>query len=78
MNVLTSNAVAAQVYAGIKEKKKNDSPVGRNSASPASAVSDFRLPQNATPKGDWVLSENANPQNFDSGAPRGTYLNLVV
>ncbi len=78
MNILTSNAVAAQVYGGIQGRGKNDTPVGRNAASPTSPVSDFRLPQNATPHGDWVLSENATPQNFDSGAPRGTYLNLVV
>lgn len=77
MSLLASNAVAAQVYGGIQGRNKNDAPVGRG-ASPTSAVSDFRLPQNATPHGDWVLSENANPQNFDSGAVRGTYLNLVV
>lgn len=77
MTTISSNAVASQVYTSIQGRNKNDAPVGRN-ASPVSPVGSFRLPQNATPQGDWVLSENVDPQNFDAGAPRGSYLNLVV
>lgn len=84
MNPVGSNSMAAQMYSGIQRTGPDsgraqsrapnnlpalDSAVGRN---------DFNLPAKATPRGDWVLSENANPQSFDANSPRGTYLNMVV
>lgn len=77
MSTIGSNAIAAQIYGGIQNRNK-DSGANGVKASPTAQTKEFRVPQNATPRGEWVLSENANPQNFDGSSPRGTYLNLVV
>jgi len=82
MTTIGSNSIAAQVYGSVQ--KTNGSPNGPAGAvkapsnRSADAGSAFQLPNNATPRGDWVLSENANPQSFEAGAPRGSYLNVVV
>ncbi len=78
MSTIGSNAIAAQIYGGIQNRNKDSAGTNGVKASPTAQVKEFRVPQNATPSGDWVLSENANPQNFDGSSPRGTYLNLVV
>jgi hypothetical protein len=75
-----SSSSASQVYSGVQRSDNSDT--NRNAvkaqANRTPAGSSFQLPNNATPKGDWVLSENANPQNFEANAPRGSYLNVVV
>ena len=82
MTPIGSNSVAAQQYSSVQRGNSGDA--ARISAAKPQVNreeeerSSFALPSKATPKGDWVLSENANPQSFDSGAPRGSYLNLVV
>ncbi len=78
MSTIGSSAIAAQVYNGIQSRNKSESGNVGSKSSPTGQVSEFRVPQKSTPRGDWVLSENANPQNFDGNSPRGTYLNLVV
>lgn len=86
MNPIGSNSVASKVYSGVQRGNTNPADPARISAVAAqqpnpeqsAAASTFGLPKNATPRGDWVLSENANPQNFEAGAPRGSYLNVVV
>lgn len=75
MNPITSSSFAAQIYNGIQ--RTNTPPKGVEARAPRQEEG-FRLPSNATPRGDWVLSENAEPQNFEQGLPRGSYLNLVV
>lgn len=80
MTVIGSNSIAAQIYGGVQ---RSDAAAGTQTVkAPSNRMAEtgngFQLPSNATPRGDWVLSENANPQNFEAGAPRGTYLNLVV
>lgn len=77
MNPISSNSVVSQIYNGI-QGRGNTIDASRNAYRQGSTSSEFRLPQNATPQGEWVLSENANPQNFDANAQRGTYLNVVV
>ena len=83
MSPIGSNSIASQVYSGVQRGNVRDA--ARQSANAvnqpnreAASSSSFKLPVNATPRGEWVLSENANPQDFESGAPRGSYLNLVV
>ena len=76
MNPITSSSFAAQIYNGIQRTNTPVKPV--EARTPRQEEEGFRLPANATPKGDWVLSENAEPQNFEQGSPRGSYLNLVV
>jgi hypothetical protein len=77
-----SSSSASQVYNGVQRNDGSDT--NRNAVkaqanrTSAGGSSSFQLPSNATPKGDWVLSENANPQNFEANAPRGSYLNVVV
>lgn len=81
MSVIGTNSIAAQVYGGVQRSNASgNGPQAAKAPSNRSAESGsgFQMPNNATPRGDWVLSENANPQNFDAGAPRGTYLNVVV
>lgn len=82
MNPIGSNSFAAQIYNGIQGRLGLDRQAQsrQNSAQGAveEQVSEFTLPMNATPRGDWVLSESANPQNFDPASPRGSYLNVVV
>ena len=80
MAIIGSNSIAAQLYGGVQKAGSGASVSGVKAPSSRSAESGsaFSLPNNATPKGDWVLSENANPQSFDAGAPRGSYLNVVV
>jgi len=80
MAVVGSNSVASQVYSGVQGRVGGgQGPVREKpSVSTVSGDSGFRLPSSATPRGDWVLSENANPQAFDGNAPRGSYLNVVV
>ena len=80
MNPIGSNSIASQIYNGIQSKLN---PLGvrtnqNSSGSPAESTTSFKLPNNATPRGDWVLSENANPQSFEADSPRGSYLNIVV
>lgn len=83
MKPIGSNSFAAQIYNGIQGRLNTE---GVRAKPPQSGVQEtsteapreFRLPSNATPRGDWVLSANANPQDFDPSAPRGSYLNLVV
>lgn len=83
MTPIGSNSVASQVYGGVQRANAGDTqraaartvqPSSREAADSAP----FQLPANATPRGDWVLSANANPQDFEAGAPRGSYLNVVV
>ena len=77
MNPITSSSFAAQIYNGVQ--RTNSSLKGVEARAPRQEEEQsFRLPQNATPRGDWVLSEKADPQNFESGSPRGSYLNVVV
>ena len=83
MAVTGSNSVASQVYSGVQGRnggpQQGQAPVRERPSSVASGGdTGFRLPSSATPRGDWVLSENANPQAFDSNSPRGSYLNVVV
>lgn len=85
MTPIGFNSVAAQAYSGVQRSSTAGvngavEAVGRNrpAIDSQSRDSGFKLPQNATPKGDWVLSENANPQAFDANARPGTYLNIVV
>lgn len=85
MTVIGSNSIAAQVYSGVQRSNGSGAgtqavkaPSNRLAGTGEETGNEFRLPNNATPRGDWVLSENANPQNFEAGAPRGTYLNVVV
>lgn len=80
MTVVGSNSIAAKIYGGVQRSDASATTQAVKAPSNRSAETgnEFRLPSNATPRGDWVLSENANPQNFEAGAPRGTYLNLVV
>ena len=75
-----SNSVASQVYSGVQRNDTSDANRAAKAAQPnrEAPSKGFQVPQNATPRGDWVLSENANPQSFESNAPRGSYLNLVV
>jgi len=77
MNPITSSSFAAQVYNGV-QRTNSPSVKGVEARAPRQEETGFRLPSNATPQGNWVLSENANPQNFDSNSPRGSYLNVVV
>ena len=83
MTPIGSNSVASQVYSGVQRGNTGDT--ARAAASSvqqpnrqAAGSNAFTLPNKATPRGDWVLSENANPQDFEAGAPRGSYLNVVV
>ncbi len=82
MAVIGSNSVASQVYSGVQSRVGGGLQQGPARDKPAvsgiAGDSGFRLPSSATPRGDWVLSENANPQAFDGNAPRGSYLNVVV
>lgn len=82
MAIIGSNSIVAQVYSGVQRTGSNAGSVNQVNKSPTNRSMDsgneFSLPSKATPRGDWVLSENANPQNFEAGAPRGTYLNVVV
>lgn len=75
MNPLTSTSFAAQIYNGVQ---RTNSTARGIEAAPSRSDEGFRLPSNATPRGDWVLSENADPQGFEAGSPRGSYLNVVV
>lgn len=76
MNPITSSSFAAQIYNGVQ---RTDSAAKGVEAKPSrSQENGFKLPSNATPRGEWVLSANAEPQNFEAGSPRGTYLNVVV
>jgi hypothetical protein len=81
MNPIGSNSFAAQIYNSIQTRFSQDQ-TRTNARSQGSAAntssSDFKLPASATPQGDWVLSENASPQNFDPNSQRGSYLNIVV
>lgn len=72
-----SNASVSQVYNGV-QRPNAQSNKGIGGQPSRSEESGFRLPSSATPRGDWVLSEKADPQNFEAGSPRGTYLNVVV
>lgn len=79
MTTIGTNSTAAQLYGGVQ--RTNNSPVNGVKAPSNRAdktEDEVSVPRNATPRGDWVLSENANPQSFDANAPRGSYLNLVV
>jgi hypothetical protein len=84
MPITGSNSIASQIYSAIQGRQQDrvQQPVREKSAPSTKASEEggerFRLPVSATPKGDWVLSENVNPQAFDSNAPRGSYLNVVV
>ena len=87
MNPIGSNSVASQAYGGVQRKNTQEdtqrtSDQRRTEARAQSAhveeKESFKLPASATPRGEWVLSEGASPQNFEPGAPRGTYLNVVV
>jgi hypothetical protein len=79
MAIIGSNSIVSQIYNAVQGNSNKSAGAARDVVtSPVSAVSEFRLPSNATPRGDWVLSDNASPQNFESGSPRGTYLNVVV
>lgn len=84
MSIIGSNALVSKLYGAIQGRARSDSAggasvSGRNGeVTPAPEVTQFKLPTNATPRGEWVLSSNANPQNFDSNSPRGTYLNVVI
>ena len=76
-----SSSSASQIYSGVQRSDNSDTnrnAVKAQANRTSSGGSSFQLPTNATPRGDWVLSENANPQNFEASAPRGSYLNLVV
>jgi hypothetical protein len=77
-----SSSSASQVYSGVQRNDSSDTnrnaSVNAQSNRAPSGGSSFQVPQSATPRGDWVLSENANPQNFEANAPRGSYLNVVV
>jgi hypothetical protein len=79
-----SSSSASQVYSGVQRNDSSDTnrnasvSAQSNRAPSGNSNSSFQLPTNATPKGDWVLSENANPQNFEANAPRGSYLNVLV
>ncbi|MDB5478676.1 MAG: hypothetical protein JWM96_1171 [Alphaproteobacteria bacterium] len=80
MSTIGSNSVAAQAYSGVQ---RSNGEANRASATISRSPSkgsegEFKMPMNATPRGSWVLSENANPQDFEAGSPRGTYLNVVV
>lgn len=82
MSVIGTSSIAARLYGGVQHGGPAAGTGVQNVKAPTNRPTEagkgFELPGNATPRGDWVLSENANPQNFDAGAPRGTYLNLVV
>jgi hypothetical protein len=81
MSIISSNAIVSKLYTAIQGRTRNEGAnvAGREGeATPAAQAGGFRLPNSATPRGDWVLSENINPQNFESNSPRGTYLNLVI
>ncbi len=73
--ITTSSSFAAQIYNGVQ--RTNVPPKGVE-ARATKQEEGFRLPSNATPRGDWVLADNADPQSFESGSPRGSYLNVVV
>ena len=84
MNPIGSNSIAAQTYGGVQKSGGGISDTSRVASgvqapsARSSEQSSFTVPRNATPQGDWVLAENANPQSFDASSPRGSYLNLVV
>jgi len=82
MSPIGTNSIASQVYSGVQRGNTGDTArAAATSVQPANrqaAGNSFTLPNKATPRGDWVLSENANPQDFETGAPRGSYLNVVV
>lgn len=73
--ITTSTSLAAQIYNGIQRTNS-----AAKSVEPRTAKQDqgFSLPSNATPRGEWALAENADPQAFETGSPRGSYLNVVV
>ena len=81
MNPIGSNSFASQIYNSIQTRFGQDQSRATNTRSQGSSTqysSEFKLPASATPQGDWVLSENASPQNFDPNSQRGSYLNVVV
>ena len=76
-----SSSSASQVYTGVQRNDNSDTnrnAIKAQANRTSSGGNSFQLPNNATPRGDWVLSENVNPQSFESSAPRGSYLNMVV
>ncbi len=77
MNPIGSSSVASQIYSGVQSRGNSNALGAANRQSTSSGAS-FQLPSNATPRGDWDLSENAPAQSFDANSQRGSYLNIVV